>query len=190
MLEEVAYMRYDEEKLAELILYVAEKIQSDRTAGATKLNKYLYFADFSAVRKLGHPITGAEYQRLRHGPAPRRLPPVRDRLVRNGEARRERRPDGLGYVHDDLIPERQPRTELFAAEELRVVDEVIETLREMSATQVSELSHREAGWQLVDEGETIPYELAFVLAPDQADPTPVIRSEGERLLSEYADRLS
>ena len=75
MLEEVAYMRYDEEKLAELILYVAEKIQSDRTAGATKLNKYLYFADFSAVRKLGHPITGAEYQRLRHGPAPRRLPP-------------------------------------------------------------------------------------------------------------------
>jgi ATP-dependent Lon protease len=38
------------------------------------------------------------------------LPPVRDRLARNGEARRERRPDGLGYVHDDLIPERQPRT--------------------------------------------------------------------------------
>jgi hypothetical protein len=55
---------------------------------------------------------------------------------------------------------------------------------------VSELSHREAGWQLVDEGETIPYERAFVLAPDQADPTPVIRSEGQRHLSEYADRLS
>jgi len=187
--EDVASMRYDE-KLAELILYVAERIQGDRTAGATKLNKYLYFADFSAVRKLGHPITGAEYQRLQHGPAPRRLPPVRDRLVRNGDARRERRPDALGYVHDDLISERKPRTELFSTEELAVVDEVIETLREMSATQLSELSHREAGWQLVDEGETIPYELAFVLAPDQADITPAIRSEGERLLSEYADRLS
>lgn len=190
MLEEEAHVRYDEEKLAELVLYVAQKILGDRTAGATKLNKYLYFADFSAVRKLGHPITGAEYQRLPHGPAPRRLGPVHDRLVRNGEARRERRPDALGYVHDDLIPERQARTELFAAEELEVVDEVIATLRDMSATQVSELSHREAGWQLVEEGETIPYELAFVLAPDQADTTPAIRFEGERLLGEYADRLS
>ncbi|MGI8776086.1 MAG: hypothetical protein ACR2LJ_01535 [Acidimicrobiales bacterium] len=33
---------------------------------------------------------------------------------------------------------------------------------------MSELSHREAGWQLVNEGETIPYELAFVLAPSEA----------------------
>lgn len=108
MLEEVAYVPYDEAKLTELLLYVAKRTQHDSTAGAAKLNKYLYFADFAAMRKLGHAITGAQYQKLAHGPAPRRLLPLRDQLIRSGEARVEDRTDALGYVHHDLIPQREP----------------------------------------------------------------------------------
>ncbi|MGI8776085.1 MAG: type II toxin-antitoxin system antitoxin SocA domain-containing protein [Acidimicrobiales bacterium] len=67
----------------------------------------MYFADFSAVRKLGRAITGAEYQRLRFGPAPRRLTPVRQALVRNDDARLEERVDALGYVRHELIPLRE-----------------------------------------------------------------------------------
>jgi hypothetical protein len=70
-----------------------------------------------------------------------------------------------------------------------LVDEIIEVMRERSATEVSELSHREAGWQLVSEGDSIPYELAFVLGPSEAEITPTIRAEGERLLAEYGDRF-
>jgi len=190
MIQTVSYVPYSEEKLAELLLYVVAKAQGDSSAGATKLNKYLYFTDFTAVRKLGHPITGADYQRLPFGPAPRRLRPVRDQLVRRGDARLEKRVDALGYVHHELIPLREARTDVFTAEELRLVDEVIEALRDRSATQVSDLSHREAGWQLVREGESIPYELAFVLGPAEAEPTPAIRAEGERILAEYGDRLA
>lgn len=190
MIGEMTSVPYREDKLTELVLYIAKQTVGDRAAGATKLNKYLYFADFSAVRKLGQPITGAEYQRLRFGPAPRRLTPVRQRLVRTGDARLEERVDALGYVHHELIPLREPQTDLFATEELRLVDEIVEVLRERSAAEVSELSHREAGWQLVSEGDTIPYELAFVLAPSEAQVTPTIRAEGERLLAEYGDRLA
>jgi hypothetical protein len=190
MLDAVAYVPYDEAKLTELLLYVAKRTQHDRTAGATKLNKYLYFADFAAMRRLGHAITGAEYQKLPQGPAPRRLVPVRAQLVGTGDARLEERTDAFGFVHQDLIPQREPRTELFSAEELEIVDEIIDELRDLSAKQASGLSHREAGWQLVGPGETIPYELAFVLAPSDADPTPAIRAEGRRLLAEYADRLA
>ncbi len=183
-------MLYREDKLAELILYIAKQTAGDRSAGATKLNKYLYFAEFAAVRRLGRPITGAEYQKLPFGPAPRHLAPVREKLLRDNDARLVERIDALGYVHHRLIPQRDPRADVFTADELRLVDEVIETLRAMSATEVSELSHREAGWQLVEEGETIPYELAFVLAPSEAEPTPAIRAEGERILEAYGDRLA
>jgi hypothetical protein len=93
-------------------------------------------------------------------------------------------------VHHELIPRREPRTDLFALEELRLVDEVIAALRAMSAVEVSDLSHREAGWQLVDERATIPYELAFVLAPSEAEPTPAIRAEAERISSECRDRVA
>jgi Protein of unknown function (DUF4065) len=128
MLDEMTYGPYDEDKLTELVVYVATRTQHDQTAGATKLNKYLYFADFAAVRRLGHPITGAVYQKLPHGPAPRRLRPVRDELVRCGDARLEKRTDALGFVHHDLIPVREAHTELFSPDELALVNEVIATL--------------------------------------------------------------
>jgi hypothetical protein len=95
MIKEVSYVPYREDKLAELVLYIAKQTRGDQAAGATKLNKYLYFADFSAVRRLGRPITGADYQKLRFGPAPRRLTPVRERLLRTGDARLEERTDAL-----------------------------------------------------------------------------------------------
>ena len=115
---------------------------------------------------------------------------MRDGLVRSGQARLEERTDSFGYRHHDLIPIRDPRTGIFTEDELAVVDEVMAALGEMNAAQVSELSHRDAGWQLVEEGETIPYELAFVLAPEEAELTPAIRAEGRRLLAEYGDRLA
>ena len=190
MIEEVTDVRYSEEKLTELLLYVAKCTEGDRYAGATKLNKYLYFSDFSAMRRLGHPITGAEYQKLPFGPAPRRLAPVRERLVQSGDARLERQVDAFGYVHHALVALREPRVELFSDDELRLVDDVIEVLRDASAAEVTELSHREAGWQLVGDGEVIPYPLAFVLAPAEAALTPSIAAEAERLLAENADRLA
>ena len=48
---------YDERKFTELVVYVAARLQSDRSGGATKLNKVLFFADFAHVRRTGRPIT-------------------------------------------------------------------------------------------------------------------------------------
>lgn len=63
---------YSEEKLRELILYIAQKSKTDPRCGAVKLNKLLYYADFSAYRLLGRAITGAEYQHLKKGRRPER----------------------------------------------------------------------------------------------------------------------
>jgi len=72
---------YDEAKFAELVLYVAGKSVDDPGYGRTKLNKILFYSDFTAYEQLGESITGAEYQKLRYGPAPRRLLPVLERLT-------------------------------------------------------------------------------------------------------------
>lgn len=72
---------YDERKFTELLLYVASRLEADRAGGAVKLDKVLFFADFAHVRRHGVPITGADYQKLEHGPAARRLLPVRNSLV-------------------------------------------------------------------------------------------------------------
>ena len=75
-----------EQMLGELILYVAGKCSEDRMFGAIKLNKILWWSDFLAYAQYGRPITGVQYRRLGHGPAPRQFIPVRDALVAKQDA--------------------------------------------------------------------------------------------------------
>jgi hypothetical protein len=157
-------MSYDERKFAELVLYVADQLADDPAGGATKLNKALFFSEFAHVRAYGQPITGAEYQKLQRGPAPRRLLPVRTALIERGEAELEE-VVYLGCVQKRLVPRRAPDLTIFSGDELKIVDQVIENLRSQSGTGVSSLSHREVGWQMVNEGETIPYEAAYLRPP-------------------------
>jgi hypothetical protein len=77
---------YDERKFTEALLCVARALDDDPAGGAVKINKALFHADFGHMRAYGRPITGADYQKLEHGPAPRRLLPVRSRLIEAGEA--------------------------------------------------------------------------------------------------------
>lgn len=172
---------YDESKLAELMLYVADKLRDDRSGGATKLNKVMFFAEFAYVRRYGHPITGAEYQKLEWGPAPRRLVPVRDGLVAGGRALIEER-FYLGYQQRRLVPKGSVEPQLLSQDEVDSIDEVIEDLRGLTARQVSELSHDEEGWRMVDDGETIPYEAAVLRRPVV---TERVRTRGAELVEQY-----
>jgi hypothetical protein len=172
---------YDENKFTELVLYVADRLRADRAGGVTKLNKVLFFADFAHVRRTGAPITGAEYQKLPQGPAPRRLRPVRDALVEAGAATVARE-EFLGYELHRLVPLRPANTSVFATAELETIEQVLADLDGLNARQVSDLSHEEAGWRLVEEGDVIPYEAALVGARQVSTPT------SRRLVREAAER--
>jgi len=148
---------YDEQKFAELVVYICSRCQFDRSFGATKLNKYLFYSDFGAYQRLGSPITGAEYQRLPNGPAPRKMLPTRDQLVRDGALKQTRVDAGAGYSEDRLIPLRPPVLSSFTADEIAIVDEVIDTYRDYRAVDLSLHSHRHDGWRLAADSETIPY---------------------------------
>ena len=173
---------YDEGKFTELLLYVADRLRADRVGGATKLNQVLFFADFAHVRRTGAPITGAEYQKLPQGPAPRRLKPVRDALVSAGAATVSRE-EFLGYGLHRLVPMRPADTTVFTAAEMETIEQVLADLDGLNGRQVSDLSHEEAGWRLVDEGEVIPYEAALVGARQVSTPT------SRRLQRDVAERL-
>lgn len=174
-------VRYDEAKFTEMVLYVAERLRNDRAGGATKLNKSLYFADFAHVRRTGRPITGAAYQKLPHGPAPRRLKPVRRRLVAEGDAELVVE-DFLGYEQHRLVPRRAADLSAFTADEIETVDKVLDDLANLTAVQVSDLSHEEPGWQLTQDGDTIPYETAIIAKRQASTPTSM------RLAAQVAQR--
>jgi uncharacterized phage-associated protein len=172
---------YDEAKFAEMVLYVAHALEADRSGGATKLNKVLFFADFAHVRRTGRPISGADYQKLPNGPAPRRLLPVRRELQASGAAELVTE-HYLGYEQHRLHALRSADISVFSAQELATLDSVLGDLVDLTAAQVSQLSHEEAGWMVTEEGDTIDYATAYIAAEQVSTPT------SRRLAAEVAER--
>lgn len=155
-------------RLRELILYIAAKCGDDPKFNATKLNKILYFADFLSFREHGEPITGAEYMKLEHGPAPKAMKRIQAELVQSGEIEIQKR-KVLDHYRHCVVPKRAPNLASFTERDLKLVNTIIEELWGRTANQVSEASHGIA-WQVAHLQDSIPYEAALLsdeeLTPD------------------------
>ena len=143
----------------------------------------LFFAEFTYLRRHHRVISGCEFQKLPHGPAPRQLLPVRQRLIDSGAAELVEE-DFLGRPQYRLVPLRAANLDVFTDEELQTIEDVLGQLDGMTGTQVSELSHQEPGWRLTEVGETIPFSTAFLDFPQVQTPT------SERLSESVAERYN
>lgn len=173
----VSTQEYRDNKLRELILYIAMESEGDETFGATKLNKLLFFADFIAYVESGHSITGEEYQAIQLGPAPRRLVPVREQMLHDGDIA-IRETDFHGHRQDRILALTNADLHEFTAQQIALVSHLIREWWGKTATQISRQSHQFAGWRYAELGETIPYEVALV---GRREPTAEEIRRGEAL---------
>jgi len=153
---------FDSRKFAELILYIAKKSESDERFGATKLNKILHYSDFEAYRKLGKPITGADYKHISEGAAPNQLLPIRTNMIRDGDLEIVDNPY-YGKKQKRPVAKRAPILDSFDQQELQIVDGVIDRLWADNADDVSEKSHNELGYRLTNPNEIIPYAFTYFI---------------------------
>jgi hypothetical protein len=153
---------FDSDKFKELMLYIADQCQGDPYFGATKLNKILFFSDFFAYALYGQPITGAMYQRLEKGPAPKQLLPSQKELI--GEKRAEViERMRFNRKQKRLIAKVAPRLSRFTPDEIALVDHIMEWLAGKTALETSNVSHDTClGWQLAGDKQEIPYEAVFL----------------------------
>ncbi|HTL30594.1 MAG TPA: Panacea domain-containing protein [Tepidisphaeraceae bacterium] len=168
-------IQFEPDKFAELTLYISSKCAGDPNFGATKLNKILFFADFLAFRKWLKPITNATYQKLDHGPAPKCMLPVREQLV--AEGRLEIQEVGrFGFTQKRPVALQDANLKTFTADEIALVDDVIDALRDANTASVSEFSHG-FWWQVAKAGEEIPIEVSLVELPDEASTEEIKHAE-------------
>jgi hypothetical protein len=148
-------------KFRELILYLARESEGDDHFGVVKLNKLLFTIDFEAYRRFGKSITEQEYQALPFGPAPRSVLPVLKNMEKDGDVA-IREEILYGYPQKRPLALRRADIHLFSQEEIALIAHLLSRYWDMSATQVSDLSHEFLGWSLAEEGETIPYAVALL----------------------------
>ncbi len=146
-------------KMKELILYVAAVSAMDEKFGAVKLNKLLFYADFLSYLKRGKSITGQEYFALDEGPAPKRLVPIREQMCDKGELAIQ--PSiYCGFPQNRIVGLRLPDYSKLDAEDIAIVNFIVGKFRDKNGTELSEESHKFAGWKSAHskgQKQIIPY---------------------------------
>jgi hypothetical protein len=162
---------FDPKRFDELVLYIAERTADDKGFGSTKVAKVLFYSDLQAFRELDAPITGAEYQHWKLGPYPPKLEAARSILKHSGRATILKSAER--YEPDRIIPTdtqpADPQAHGVTPEQLAIVDAWIERLSRATASEVSRLSHKHPGYQMVGENQAIPYGAAFLAESSPTD---------------------
>lgn len=158
---------FDEDRLLAAVHWICANSDA-RELGRVKLHKILYFADMIAFRASGTPLTGVEYQRQPFGPTARHLGWALDRLQADAKISVSDE-EYWGFRKFVFRSLKAPEVGCFSNEEIDLLHEVKEFVCGRSAREISELTHEQPPWRLMENGETIPYESAFLMEPVESE---------------------
>lgn len=144
-------------RLKNLLLYILEKMGD---TFQTKMNKVLFYIDFLSYRERGMAISGLAYNAIEYGPVPQRWNRVYS---------------AFDEVESQIIMIREQESVALTAcaiadmgcfnkQEIEIIDTVCAKLKNISAHDISELSHDEPAWKNhLHLKSTIPFIDAFSL---------------------------
>ena len=151
------------DKFKEVLLYVLSKVGSKPNVGELVLYKLLYFIDFNYYEKYEEQLIGATYIRNNYGPTPKEFIKIVEDM--EGKDLRKIQDSYFQYPQTKYLPLRKPDLSKINTQEQKVIDDVINTLSDMNAKQISDYSHNDVPWQTTEEGEVIDYESVFYRTP-------------------------
>lgn len=122
----------------------------------TKLNKLLFYVDFTAFHNLGRSITGLQYARVPFGPVPHKFDTVFDCLQNMGAIAVDSWEEG-DYSGSIIQAAGRGLNNLLLREEKLIANAICEHFSGWSATKVMSFSHEEKAWLNVPNGQLISY---------------------------------
>ena len=151
------------EKFKEVLLYILNKVGSKPNIGETVLYKLLYFTDFDFYEKYEEQLIGATYIKNHYGPTPVEFEKIVAEIM-NKEII-EVKNSYFNYPQRKYLPLRKADLSKLKANEIEVIDKVLDKLSDMNATQISEYSHNDVPWLTTEDNEVIEYESVFYRTP-------------------------
>ncbi|MEZ0536650.1 type II TA system antitoxin MqsA family protein [Caldicellulosiruptoraceae bacterium PP1] len=151
------FRKFDFDKLENLISYIADKVDN---LYQTSLNKILFYIDFTYFKRYLRSITGLRYMKYEHGP-----------VIENFMYR-----DIIDYPSEKYTVIEKETSEgatiiiiksnknydltIFSKNELEVINNVINKLKNETCNSLSKLSHQEKAWIEIPIKSLITYEYA------------------------------
>ncbi|MCX6716664.1 MAG: DUF4065 domain-containing protein [Candidatus Taylorbacteria bacterium] len=149
-------------KFKQVLLYILSKVGGKPNIGQTVLYKLLYFIDFDYYEKYEEQLVGARYMKNTHGPTPIAFAKIVDELEVEGKLEPIK---SKFYKYDQtkylVNPEEVIDLSELSGTEVAHIDWELERLSDMTAKQISALSHKDTPWLVAKEKELLDYEYVF-----------------------------
>jgi hypothetical protein len=152
----------DLDRLAAAAHYVIARTEPSEL-GATKLNKILWFADIDHYRRHGRTITGlSEYVRMPRGPVPDGISHALD-ILKEESSISERPARVYTYTRREFVWLKEPGLSRFDATEIDTLNVFIDIIRKQPAGFVSDVTHDDALWQELKDGNMMPVRAGAII---------------------------
>jgi len=148
------------EKFKEVLLYILNKIGSKPNIGETVIYKLLYFIDFDYYEKYEEQLIGASYQKNPYGPTPIEFKKIVDEMVSKEDVEIVNS-KYYNYPQTKYLPHRKANLHILSGVELEHIDNELNRLSDMNASEISNYSHKDVPWLAAEEGGIINYESVF-----------------------------
>lgn len=150
------------DKFKKVLLYVLSKVGGKPNVGQTVLYKLLYFIDFDYYEKFEVQLIGARYMRNTHGPTPVVFAKIIGELEEEGKIETIK---SKFYKYDQTKYLVNPKETIdlsgLSGTEIAHIDWELSRLSDLTATQISALSHKDTPWLVAKEKEIMGYEYVF-----------------------------
>lgn len=158
--ERNGFRRLDWPRAIQMAVYMATHCTD---LGRTKLNKAMFYADFSCFAESSCSMSGLMYARATRGPIVEQYETVFGQMVREGHLVEE----SVSYGPIDAAvfkPNEDFDPSLFTESDLRILERVVQFVNSFAtAKELSEYSHKERLWVENDNGDALSYMGAFEL---------------------------
>jgi len=148
------------QKFKEILLYILNKVGAKENIGETVIYKLLYFIDFDFYEKYEEQMIGATYIKNKYGPTPVEFVKIVEKMIEGKEIEKVKS-EYFNFPQTKYLPHRKPDLTKLKANEIEVIDDVLNRLSEMNASQISAYSHNDVPWVTTTDGEAIEYESVF-----------------------------
>lgn len=157
--------KFNKEKFKVVLHYIINKCGCQENVGRTVVYKLLYFSDFNFFELYENSLTNETYTKYPKGPVPYHFHDSLKELVNEEKVLESSEPflDNKKYNYSSL---KNPDTSILNDKEIEVIDNVIDKLSSMNATQISDYSHGDMPWKATEDYEPINYAFVFYRDPE------------------------
>lgn len=137
------YRRPDMEKISNMISFFDSKLKG---LYKTKLNKLLFYADFTSYARTGYAISGISYRAIQFGPVPSQYQKMYVKLCDDAKLSIDQVEVGNGNYGEVISTINAFDPSKFSEIELKTLHDVCDIYGKMQTSALVDASHLEKGW--------------------------------------------